>query len=48
LGKSVVIIEGLDLREVPAGDYEITCLPLKYIGGGGDGSPARTILRTLD
>jgi arylformamidase len=48
LEKSVVIVEGLDLREVPAGDYEITCLPLKYIGGGGDGSPARTILRTLD
>lgn len=44
LEKNVVIIEGLDLREVPAGDYEIICLPLKYIGGGGDGSPARTIL----
>jgi arylformamidase len=44
LEKKVVILEGLDLREVPAGDYEITCLPLKYIGGGGDGSPARTIL----
>ena len=44
LKKNVVILEGLDLREVSAGDYEITCLPLKYIGGGGDGSPARTIL----
>jgi arylformamidase len=48
LEKAIVIIEGLDLREVPAGEYEIICLPLKYIGGGGDGSPARTILRTLD
>ncbi len=47
LEKNIVIVEGLDLREVPAGDYEITCLPLKYIGGGGDGSPARTILRTV-
>jgi arylformamidase len=47
LEKNVVIVEGLDLREVPAGDYEITCLPLKYIGGGGDGAPARTILRDL-
>lgn len=47
LEKGVVIIEGLDLREVPAGDYEITCLPLKYIGAGGDGAPARTILRPL-
>jgi arylformamidase len=45
LEKNIVIVEGLDLRQVPAGDYEITCLPLKYIGGGGDGSPARTILR---
>ncbi|MDQ3132194.1 MAG: cyclase family protein [Acidobacteriota bacterium] len=45
LEKEVVIIEGLDLREVPAGDYELICLPLKYIGGAGDGAPARTILR---
>lgn len=45
LGKEVVIVEGLDLREVAAGFYEIICLPLKYIGGAGDGAPARTILR---
>ena len=45
LKSEVVIIEGLDLREVPAGDYELICLPLKYIGGAGDGAPARTILR---
>jgi arylformamidase len=45
LEKEVVILEGLDLREVPAGDYEIICLPLKYTGGTGDGAPARTILR---
>lgn len=45
LEKEIVIIEGLDLREVPAGDYELICLPLKYVGGAGDGSPARTILR---
>ena len=45
LKSEVVIIEGLDLREVAAGDYELICLPLKYIGGAGDGSPARTILR---
>ena len=47
LGKEIVILEGLDLRRVPAGEYEIVCLPLKYIGGTGDGAPARTILRTL-
>lgn len=45
LKSEIVIIEGLDLREVPAGDYELICLPLKYIGGAGDGAPARTILR---
>lgn len=47
LKNEVVIIEGLDLREVSAGDYELICLPLKYIGGAGDGAPARTILREI-
>ena len=47
LEAEVVIVEGVDLREVRAGDYELICLPLKYTGGGGDGSPARTILREL-
>lgn len=46
LEKEVIIIEGLDLREVPAGDYELICLPLKYLGGAGDGAPARTVLRS--
>lgn len=45
LENEVVIIEGLDLREVPAGDYELICLPLKVVGGTGDGAPARTVLR---
>ena len=44
LQKEIVILEGVDLRGVPAGDYEIICMPLKYEGGGGDGSPARTVL----
>ena len=47
LEKEVVILEGLDLREIAPGDYEMICMPLKYIGAGGDGSPARTILREL-
>lgn len=47
LEKEIVILEGADLRPVGAGDYEMVCLPLKYAGGCGDGSPARTILRTL-
>lgn len=45
LEKEVVIIEGLDLREVPAGDYELICLPLKIISETGDGAPARCVLR---
>jgi arylformamidase len=44
LDAEVVIIEGVDLRDVPAGDYELFCLPLKIVGGTGDGAPARTIL----
>ncbi|MFM9904533.1 MAG: cyclase family protein [Pyrinomonadaceae bacterium] len=44
LEKEVVILEGVDLREVAAGDYGMICMPLKYIGAGGDGSPARTML----
>jgi arylformamidase len=45
LQNSVVIIEGLDLREVAAGDYELVCLPLKIESEAGDGAPARVILR---
>lgn len=47
LEKEVVIIEGLDLREVSAGDYELICLPLKVISETGDGAPARTILTEI-
>jgi arylformamidase len=48
LSSRVVILEGLDLREVPSGLYELICLPLKVAGGSGDGAPARVILRTLN
>ena len=47
LGGGVVIIEGLNLRGVAVGDYELICLPLKIEGGSGDGAPARAVLRTL-
>ena len=47
LEKDIVILEGLDLREIAAGDYELICLPLKYVGGTGDGAPARTVLRQI-
>ena len=48
LSRNIVIVEGLDLRGVPAGDYELICLPLKIASGTGDGAPARAVLRTLD
>jgi arylformamidase len=47
LEKEVVILEGVDLREVAPGDYDLICAPLKYDGGTGDGAPARTFLRTI-
>jgi arylformamidase len=37
-----VIVEGLDLRDVPAGRYTLWCLPLKI--RDGDGGPARVVL----
>jgi len=48
LSNSVTILEGLDLRKVSAGNYELICLPLKIGAGSGDGAPARAVLRTLD
>ncbi|MEP6921348.1 MAG: cyclase family protein [bacterium] len=48
LSRGVVIVEGLDLRKVPAGKYELICLPLRLAEGAGDGAPARTVLRTID
>jgi arylformamidase len=43
LSTGTIIVEGLDLREVEPGDYELICLPLKV--KDGDGAPARVILR---
>lgn len=45
LGAGVVVIEGLNLSNVPPGDYELLCLPLKI--KDGDGAPARVFLREL-
>lgn len=42
LKAGIVNVEGLDLREVPQGYYQIFCLPLRVVGA--DGSPARVIL----
>jgi arylformamidase len=46
LSSGIVIVEGLNLTGVPAGDYELICLPLKIASGTGDGAPARAVLRT--
>ncbi|PYS89509.1 MAG: cyclase [Acidobacteria bacterium] len=48
LAQGIVIIEGLDLRAVAPGRYELICLPLKLAGPLGDGAPARAVLRTID
>jgi arylformamidase len=44
LEAGVVIVEGIDLSQVPPGEYDMTCLPLRL--AGGDGAPARVILRS--
>lgn len=45
LSHGVVILEGLDLSAVPAGKYELICLPLRLRSEKGDGAPARVVLR---
>jgi arylformamidase len=42
LEAGVVPVEGLDLRAVDAGSYEVFCLPLRVVGA--DGAPARAVL----
>jgi arylformamidase len=43
LGAGTIIIEGLNLRDVEQGSYEMFCLPLAV--AGADGAPARVVLR---
>jgi arylformamidase len=43
LGAGIVCLEGLDLRVVPPGQYELFCGPVKLVGS--DGAPARVVLR---
>lgn len=45
LRHDMAILEGLVLRDVPAGPYELIALPLRLVGF--DASPVRAILRTL-
>jgi len=43
LGRGIPIVEGLDLRPVQAGDYDLIVLPIKV--RGHEGAPARAIVR---
>ena len=43
LDAGVVIVEGLWLADVAAGEYELLCLPIKW---DLDGAPCRVVLRT--
>lgn len=45
LSEGVVLLEGLDLRGVAAGSYNLACLPLAIVGC--DGAPARAVLGRL-
>lgn len=45
LQAGIWIIESLNLEHVEPGEYELICLPLKIMGG--DGAPARAVLRKL-
>ena len=43
LGHGTIVIEGLNLRDVEPGIYDLYCLPLRIVGS--DGAPARVVLR---
>jgi arylformamidase len=43
LGGGAIVIEGLNLRDVDPGIYDMLCLPLRVVGS--DGAPARVLLR---
>lgn len=46
LGAGVVILEGLDLRAVEPGSYDLICLPVLI--PGSDGGPTRAVVRRRD
>ncbi|HET7394167.1 MAG TPA: cyclase family protein [Candidatus Binatia bacterium] len=46
LDYGVVLLEGVDLSQVPPGRYELICPPVKL--AGSDGAPCRAILRELN
>lgn len=42
LGNDILILEGINLKDVPPGRYTLFCLPLKI--KGAEGAPARAVL----
>jgi arylformamidase len=42
LAAGLIVVEGLNLKEITPGDYTLVCLPLRI--KDGDGGPARAIL----
>ena len=46
LDHGIVLLEGIDLSEVPVGRYELICPPVKL--AGSDGAPCRAVLRELE
>ena len=45
LEAGVILVEGLALDAIPAGDYRLICAPLKL--AGSDGAPARVFLEDI-
>jgi arylformamidase len=45
LGKNIPIIEGLDLRGIKAGEYDLIVLPLRVVGH--EAAPARALVRQI-
>lgn len=45
LGRNIPILEGLDLRGIKAGEYDLIVLPLRVVGH--EAAPARALLRPL-
>ncbi|MFO7767608.1 MAG: cyclase family protein [bacterium] len=46
LSAGVVVLEGLDLREVDPGPWELLCLPIKLVGT--EAAPVRALLRRTE
>lgn len=46
LAAEVIVVEGLWLADAAPGPYELLCLPLRL--AGGDGAPARAVLRHVE